>query len=284
MVSSWYWRSARPNPGRTRLLWGSTCLVRQAVTLTDRATAGCPTFRANRLQDSVTVTSDHVCGDQSAPRRTDGLGPDPQPQRRPFLACGSHGYHGPGRRFAEGGKALSPGGTVSGGDGLDDAGNPIPESELQLLGPRQEAMLADLAAEGSGPPTVVVSQTMYCCLQTSTSGRQLAVRDPAGWPAEPRARALQSMTAAGVVVVVLSGDTHLPALVRYAEGPVHFSGPAGAATFVRSFAPVATPSKPGAGTSTRLAQEQTRCRAGPMFCPSTTPDRVPRTSPHVARV
>lgn len=126
----------------------------------------------------------------------------------------------------------------SGGDGLDDAGNPIPEADLQLLGPRQEAMLADLAAEGSGPPTVVVSQTMYACVQTSTSGRKLAVRDPAGWPPMARARALASMAAAGAVL--LSGDTHLPALVRHVDGPIQFSGPAGAATFVRWFEPLAS--------------------------------------------
>ncbi|MEJ7705680.1 MAG: twin-arginine translocation signal domain-containing protein [Geodermatophilaceae bacterium] len=59
----------------------------------------------------------------------------------------------------------------SGGDALDDQGNPVPEEALQLLGPRQEAMLAGLAAEGAGPPTVVVSQTMYACLQTSSTGR-----------------------------------------------------------------------------------------------------------------
>ena len=71
----------------------------------------------------------------------------------------------------------------SGGDGHDDSGNPIPESELQLLGARQETMLAGLAEEGPGPATVVMSQTMYACVQTSTSHRSLAVRDPAAWPA-----------------------------------------------------------------------------------------------------
>ena len=123
----------------------------------------------------------------------------------------------------------------SGGDGHDDSGNPIPESELQLLGARQETMLAGLAEEGPGPATVVMSQTMYACVQTSTSHRSLAVRDPAAWPAQPRARALQSMAAAGAVV--LSGDTHLAALVRHVDGPVQFCGPAGAATFVGWFEP-----------------------------------------------
>lgn len=72
----------------------------------------------------------------------------------------------------------------SGGDGLDDSGNPIPESELQLLGARQEAMLADLAAEGPGPATVVMSQTMYACVQTSTSRRK-AGGSRSGWLAGP---------------------------------------------------------------------------------------------------
>lgn len=123
----------------------------------------------------------------------------------------------------------------TGTDGVDEFGNPIPEEDLQLLGPRQEAMLAGLAAEGAGPPTVVVSQTMYACLQTSTGGRAVPVRDPAGWPPLPRTRALRSMADAGAVL--LSGDTHLPALVRHVGGPVQFSGPAGAATFIRWFEP-----------------------------------------------
>lgn len=40
----------------------------------------------------------------------------------------------------------------TGSDGVDDSGSPIPDAELQLLGPRQEAMLAGLAAEGPGHP------------------------------------------------------------------------------------------------------------------------------------
>lgn len=123
----------------------------------------------------------------------------------------------------------------SGSDGVDEFGNPIPEEALQLLGTRQEAMLAGLAAEGAGPPTVVVSQTMYACVQTSTTGSAVAIKDPAAWPVPARNRALQSMAAAGAVL--LSGDTHLPALVRHVDGPVQFCGPAGAATFIRWFEP-----------------------------------------------
>ena len=132
----------------------------------------------------------------------------------------------------------------SGADGLDENGATIPEDQLQLLGPRQEAMLAGLAAEGPGPPTVVVSQTMYASLQTGVNHQPLAVRDSAGWPPLASRRALKSMAAARAVL--LAGDTHLPALVRHVDGPVQFCGPAGGATFVRWFEPV--PPLPNAGS------------------------------------
>lgn len=131
----------------------------------------------------------------------------------------------------------------TGGDKVDDSGNPIPEADLQLLGPRQEAMLAALAAEGSGPPTVVVSQTMFCSLQTDPTGRGKASRDTAGWPPLARTRATQAMAAAGAVM--LSGDTHLPSLVRHIGGPVQFCGPAGGTTYTRWFEPSPPLPNPG---------------------------------------
>jgi len=51
------------------------------------------------------------------------------------------------------------------------------------------------------------------------------------------------MAAAGAVV--LSGDTHLAALVRHVDGPVQFCGPAGAATFVGWFEPMEPRPNPG---------------------------------------
>jgi len=131
----------------------------------------------------------------------------------------------------------------TGGDKLDDSGSVIPEADLQLLGSRQEAMLAEMAAEGIGPPTVVVSQTMFCCLQTDPNGRRKGARDTAGWPPMARTRATQAMAAAGAVM--LSGDTHLPSLVRHISGPVQFCGPAGGATFVRWFEPSPPLPNPG---------------------------------------
>lgn len=132
----------------------------------------------------------------------------------------------------------------TGGDKVDDSGKVIPEVDLQLLGPRQESMLAELAAEGSGPPTVVVSQTMFCSLQTEANGKRKGARDSAGWPAMARTRATQAMAAAGAVM--LSGDTHLPSLVRHIGGPVQFCGPAGGASFVRWFEPSPPLRNPGA--------------------------------------
>jgi alkaline phosphatase D len=131
----------------------------------------------------------------------------------------------------------------TGTDGVDEFGTPIAAADLQLLGPRQEAMLDELAAEGFGPPTVVVSQTMFCSLQTDPRGRKKGAKDTAGWPALARTRAVQLMAASGAVL--LSGDTHLPSLVRHVGGPVQFCGPAGGATFVRWFEPVAALPNPG---------------------------------------
>ncbi|MGI8530724.1 MAG: alkaline phosphatase D family protein [Geodermatophilaceae bacterium] len=131
----------------------------------------------------------------------------------------------------------------TGGDKIDDLGNVIPEADLHLLGARQEAMLAEMADEGSGPPTVVVSQTMFCSLQTDPSGRRKGSRDTAGWPPLARTRATKAMAAAGAVM--LSGDTHLPSLVRHIGGPVQFCGPAGGTTFTRWFEPSPPLPNPG---------------------------------------
>ena len=128
----------------------------------------------------------------------------------------------------------------SAGTGKDQSGNPIPPAELLLLGPRQEAMLRSLAHKGSGPPGVVLTQTLFGCLETSPTGAIRPNRNTNGWPPIARLRALRLVK--GMHAVMVSGDTHLPALVRHGikhqvDGPLQFSVPAGATSYQRWFEP-----------------------------------------------
>lgn len=131
----------------------------------------------------------------------------------------------------------------TGSDQKDPAGNPIPTGSLQLLGPRQEALLGQVADGATGRPRVVLTQSMYACLETASNGKPLKTKDSHGWPPAAKARALASIKAMGGVI--LSGDTHLAALVRHSEGPVQFSGPAGSSTYARWFEPAAPLPNPG---------------------------------------
>ncbi|MBA3524296.1 MAG: hypothetical protein H0T85_07050 [Geodermatophilaceae bacterium] len=114
----------------------------------------------------------------------------------------------------------------------------VPVSDYQFLGPRQEAMLDSLS--GSTNPVVVVTQTMFACVETDRDGVVAGTEDSGGWPKPGRDRALSSIKAAGGVL--LSGDTHLAALVRHGiddavDGPVQFCGPAVSASYQRWFQP-----------------------------------------------
>lgn len=132
----------------------------------------------------------------------------------------------------------------TGSDQKDPAGIPIATEALQLLGPRQEALLQQVVDSGTGRPRVVLTQSLYGCLQTTGDGRPGKNPDSNGWPPAGRARALASITAMGAVM--LSGDTHLAALVRHVDGPLQFSGPAGSASYARWFEPAAPLANPGA--------------------------------------
>jgi len=127
--------------------------------------------------------------------------------------------------------------------GIDQNGVKIPTNQLQLLGSRQEAMLAEIANpadDASDPPTVVFTQTMYASLETNQSGIITANKGTNGWPVAARDRALTSIKAFGGCLV--SGDTHLPALVHHGitsltDGPIQFSVPAGSTSVQRWFEP-----------------------------------------------
>jgi len=136
----------------------------------------------------------------------------------------------------------------TGGDMRDDAGVVIPEADLQLLGTRQETMLAGMAVQGSGPPTVIVSQTMYSGMATDLNYKAAPYKDSGGWPRTARSRAMKLM--ADAKAVVLAGDTHLPSLVRHVGGPVQFCGPAGGTTYTRWFTPKPPLPNPGSTPNT----------------------------------
>lgn len=110
----------------------------------------------------------------------------------------------------------------------------LPDDPLELLGQRQEVML-DALAEDITRPRVMFTQTMWACLETDETGRPMVVYDTNGWPVEGRLRALSRVAAARGVI--MSGDTHLAALVRHSEGPVQFCGPAASSSYARWFEP-----------------------------------------------
>lgn len=107
-----------------------------------------------------------------------------------------------------------------------------------LLGERQERMLAGLG-DAAGP-VVVLTQTMYAGVETDAAGAVTGTKDSDGWPAVGRDRALRLIKQASAVM--LSGDTHLAALVRHRvdgrDGPIQFCGPAVGTSYARWFQPV----------------------------------------------
>jgi len=120
------------------------------------------------------------------------------------------------------------------------------EDDYDLLGDRQERMLADLA--GTASPVVALTQTMLACVETDRLGKVIGSKDSNGWPTAARDRAVGLLKDAGAVV--LSGDTHLAALVRHggarADGPVQFCTPAVGTSHQRWFEPAHR--LPNAGT------------------------------------
>lgn len=131
----------------------------------------------------------------------------------------------------------------TGADGRDAAGNLLPADQLVLLGNRQEALLRSYADDGTQGPTVILTQTLSGCLHTKATGAPATARDSNGWPPLARKRALQLVKNARAVI--LSGDTHLPSLVRHGineplDGPLEFTAPAGAASYQRWFEPTSS--------------------------------------------
>lgn len=111
----------------------------------------------------------------------------------------------------------------------------------ELLGARQEKFLAEWKNMRPGAPKVVVSQSIWSCLQTSPEGRSITDFDSNGYPPLGRRKAVSLVKDAGAVMI--AGDQHLASVVRqgidsYDDGPIQFSGPAGAAYWQRWFDPL----------------------------------------------
>jgi alkaline phosphatase D len=136
----------------------------------------------------------------------------------------------------------------TGADGLDANGNPLPEDQLVLIGRRQARFLSAWQTQHPGRPKVLLTQTLWACVQTSPAGRPQADRDSNGWPPLARHRALRLVR--GAHALMLSGDQHLGSLVRHgvdgvADGPVQFTPPAASSSWQRWFEPAGPLPEPG---------------------------------------
>ncbi len=112
--------------------------------------------------------------------------------------------------------------------------------DKQLIGDRQAKFLAQWATRDDGLPRICVTQTIFASARTTPDGELKGFYDTNGWPKQGRDRAIKLLRDAGALIV--AGDQHLPSLVRhgittFTDGPVQFTGPAGAAVYPRWFEP-----------------------------------------------
>jgi alkaline phosphatase D len=130
---------------------------------------------------------------------------------------------------------------------------------LQLLGPKQEAFLAEWAADGSaGNVKAVVSQTIFTAMATThggPNGRLVADYDTNGWPQTARNRAVRLIRQA--CAFHIAGDQHLPAVVQYGvdqprDGSFAFAGPAVNVGYPRWWEPLKPGDNRKPGDSERL--------------------------------
>lgn len=125
--------------------------------------------------------------------------------------------------------------------------------EGQLLGLRQEAFLRRWKTMDPGLPKVVLTQTVWACPQTTPQGHPLIDFDSNGFPSYARQVAVSLVKDCGALI--LSGDQHMASLIRHGvrdfdDGPLQFTGPAGAAGWQRWFEPGALPnSRPNVANS-----------------------------------
>ena len=98
---------------------------------------------------------------------------------------------------------------------------------VELLGPKQEQFLRDLAADWRGADMkAVISQTIFTALPTTHGNERMILRadyDTNAWPQTPRNRAVREMRKA--FAFHIAGDQHIPSVVQYGidahrDGPV----------------------------------------------------------------
>lgn len=165
-------------------------------------------------------------------------GHNPDPYDAAPVAQGISVYYG---RFTFGGTEFAMLEDRKWKSGSDTSGRAAPATgPSYLLGERQEAFLSDFGAGADDRPRVVLTQTMWVCLETGPDGSLRKDPDTNGFPPEARTRGVELVKKARALM--LSGDTHLGALVRqgastYDDGPLQFSVPAGATNFQRWFEP-----------------------------------------------
>ena len=82
----------------------------------------------------------------------------------------------------------------------------------QILGAQQEAFLRNWIHKSEGVK-VALTQTLFASLHTAPSGKLWLDLDSGGWPQSGRNRALDILASGDVLL--LSGDTHLPAVVQH---------------------------------------------------------------------
>ncbi|MBX7245376.1 MAG: alkaline phosphatase D family protein [Candidatus Sumerlaeaceae bacterium] len=117
------------------------------------------------------------------------------------------------------------------------------QAEPQLLGPRQEAFLAEWAVKvKKSAAKIVFTQTVFACVQTSPEGAPRKDTDSNGAPKPKRDLALRLVKNAGALMIC--GDQHLASVVRHgidsiSDGPLQFCGPGGGTSFQRWFEPPA---------------------------------------------
>ncbi len=126
---------------------------------------------------------------------------------------------------------------------LSPADLDVPDAEM--LGPRQEKLLARWSQETiDAPARVVLSQTIFCKASTH-SGKELKQNkydfDSNGWPQTARNRALRSLTNNPATIMV-HGDQHFGVLLRHGvdqheDGPLAFMVPGTANGFPRAWWP-----------------------------------------------
>ncbi len=114
-------------------------------------------------------------------------------------------------------------------------------AEQELLGPAQEAFLAEWAKDrAGGAMKVAVSQSVYASMHVDFDGNLVADHDSGGWPKPGRDRVVRLLEEANAFLV--SGDQHLATLVQLgvdgtSDGVYQFCVPAAGNIFWRWFYP-----------------------------------------------